>query len=226
MAAALAPRFTVFAYDRRGRGDSGDTRPYAVERELEDLDAVIREAGGKAFVFGHSSGAALALQAAVRGAAITRLALYEPPYIVDDSRPPLRYDYLRTLCALVAQGRPGDDLVEYFWRVGVQMGPETIARMRNSPMWPAIEAVGHTVPYDTEVMGDHMTGKPLPAEWAERVLIPTLVIDGGASPVPMRNAVAAVANLLPHAERLTLDGQTHGAPPEVIAPVLEGFFLR
>jgi pimeloyl-ACP methyl ester carboxylesterase len=224
LAEALAPKLTVFSYDRRGRGDSGDTQPYAVEREIEDLEAMIATAGGEAFVFGHSSGAALALEAAVRGLAITKLALYEPPYIVDDSRTPLPDDYIPTLQALVDDGRPGDAL-EYFWRVALQMPPDVIAQMRGAPWWPGMEALGHTLPYDNLIVDGHMDGKPLPDEWANQVTIPTLVIDGGASPDSMRNAVAAVAALLPRAERLTLEGQGHGAPTEVLAPVLEAFFL-
>jgi pimeloyl-ACP methyl ester carboxylesterase len=224
LAEALAPRFTVFAYDRRGRGDSGDAAPYAVDREIEDLDAVIGAAGGTAFVFGHSSGAALALEAAVRGLPITRLALYEPPFIVDHSRPPLAEDYLPTLRGLVAEGRRAE-AVEYFWRVALLLPPELIARMREMPMWPGLAKLAHTIAYDGEIMGNHMSGEPLPAEWASRVRIPTLVIDGGASPESMRNAVAAVAELLPNAVRRTLEGEGHGAPAEVIAPVLQAFFL-
>jgi len=224
VAAALAPHLTVYAYDRRGRGDSGDSSAYTPEREVEDLEAMIAVAGGHAFVFGHSSGAALALKAAIHGLAITRLALYEPPYIVDDSRPPLPPEYVPTLRAHVAAGHPGD-AVEYFWRVGVRMPPEAIAHLRSSPMWPGIVAMARTIPYDAEVVGDHMAGKPLPAEWAGRVTIPTLVLDGGDSPAPMRNAVAAVAGLLPNVKRITLEGQGHGAPADVLAPVLEAFFL-
>ena len=224
LAATLAPRFSSIAYDRRGRGDSGDTPPYAVEREIEDLDALIAEAGGQAFVYGHSSGAALALEAAVHGLPITKLALYEPPYIVDDSRAPLPEDYVPTLRALAAAGRRGD-AVEYFWRVGLQVPPEMITQMRAAPWWPGIEALAHTLSYDGEVMGDHMAGRALPAEWATRVTIPTLVIDGADSPAQLRNAVAAVTELLPHAERRTLAGQGHGAPAEVLAPILEAFFL-
>ncbi len=224
VAAALATRFSALAYDRRGRGDSGDTPPYAVAREIEDLDALIAQAGGQAFVYGHSSGAALAMEAAVSGLPIPKLALYEPPYIVDDSRAPLPEDYVPTLRALAAAGRPGAAL-EYFWRVGMLMPPEMISQMRAAPWWPAIEALAHTLSYDGEVMGDHMTGRPLPAEWATRVTIPTLVIDGAESPAQLRNAVAAVTELLPHAERRTLDGQGHSAPPEVLGPVLEAFFL-
>src|SRR5512136_3089047 len=104
----LSPHFTVLAYDRRGRGDSGDTAPYAVEREVEDIDALVTEAGGSAFVYGHSSGAVLALEAAARGLAITRLALYEPPFIVDNSHPPVSADYVARLNQLVAAGRRGD----------------------------------------------------------------------------------------------------------------------
>ncbi len=225
LAAALAPHFTVFAYDRRGRGDSGDTQPSSLEREIEDLDAVIREAGGSAFAFGHSSGAALGLEAAVRGLAIRKLALYEPPYIVDDSRPPVPDDYAATLRRLIAEGRP-EDAVEYFWRAALLLPDEMIAQMHHAPFWPGAVALAHTLPYDADAMNGHQAGQPLPAEWATKVTIPTLVIDGADSPPSMRDAVAAVAELLPNAERRTLEGQGHGAPPDVIAPILKTFFLR
>jgi pimeloyl-ACP methyl ester carboxylesterase len=223
MAATLARRFTAIAYDRRGRGDSGDTAPYAPVREIEDLDAIIRAAGGEAFVYGHSSGAALALEAAVSGLAISGLALYEPPYLVNDSRPPVPADYVPTLRAFIADGRRAE-AIEYFWRVALLMPDAVIAQLRNAPMWPGLLALAHTLSYDGEVMGDHMRGRPLPAEWAAQVTIPTLVIDGADSPPQLRDAVAAVAALLPHATRRTLGGQGHGAPPEVVAPVLEAFF--
>src|SRR5438067_1305726 len=153
LAALLAPHFTVFNYDRRGRGDSGDTQPYAVEREIEDIEALIKEAGGSAFAYGWSSGAALALEAAVRGLAITKLALFEPPFIVDDSRPPLPQDYVTRLTELVSAGRRGD-AVEFFMTAGVGIPAEFVAQMRNDPMWPAMEALAHTLPYDGAIMGD------------------------------------------------------------------------
>src|SRR2546429_4582400 len=146
LAAILAAQFTVFNYDRRGRGESGDTAPYAVEREVEDLEALIIEAGGSAFVVGGSSGAVLALEAA-RKLPITKLALYEPPFIVDDSRPPLPADYVSQLTALLASGRRGD-AVAYFMTTGVGLPVAEVAQMRHDPMWPALEAVAHTLAYD------------------------------------------------------------------------------
>ncbi len=223
LTALLAPRFTVFAYDRRGRGDSGDTAPYAVQREVEDLGALVTEAGGAAFVFGHSSGAALALEAASRGVAISKLALYEPPYIVDGSRSRLPEDYTSHINELISSGRRGE-AVEYFMTEGVSVPSEMIERMRRSPMWPALEGLAHTLPYDGVIMGDDMAGKPLsPERWAS-VTIPALVMDGGASPAWARNAVQATVDALPNAQRRTLEGQTHGAAPEVLAPVLMEFF--
>src|SRR6266568_645857 len=138
LAALLAPHFTVFNYDRRGRGESGDTAPYAVEREVEDLGALITEAGGSAFVVGGSSGAVLALEAA-RKLPITKLALYEPPFIVDDSRPPLPADYVAQLIELISSGRRGD-AVEFFMTKAVGVPAEFVAQMQNAPMWPALEA--------------------------------------------------------------------------------------
>ena len=223
LAAALGPNLTVFAYDRRGRGDSGDTPPYAVQREVEDLAALVEEAGGSAFVFGHSSGAALALEAAARGLAVAKLALYEPPFIVDDSRPLLPEDYTQRLDDLISAGRRGD-AVEYFMTVAVIVPSEMVAQMRESLMSPAMEALAHTLAYDGAVMDDHMSGKPLPMEWATTVTMPALVMDGGASPVWARHAVRALADLLPDARYRTLEGQTHGADPHVLAPVLLEFF--
>src|ERR687884_51221 len=219
----LAEHFTVFNYDRRGRGDSGDTAPYAVEREVDDLDALITAAGGSAFVFGHSSGAALALEAAARGLAITKLALYEPPFIVDDSRPPLPGDYVTQLTELIASGRRGD-AVAFFMTTGVGLPVEAVAQMRHDPMWPALEDVAHTLPYDGTIMGDTMRGNPLALKRWASVTVPTLVMDGGESPAWQRTAVQALVDVLPHAQHRTLEGQTHGVAPDALAPVLEEFF--
>lgn len=219
LAPLLAPHFTVFMYDRRGRGDSGDTAPHAVAREVEDLDALITAAGGSAFVYGISSGAALALEAAASGLAITKLALYEAPFIVDDSRPPVPADYVPHLIDLIAAGRRGD-AVELFMTQAVGMPVEAVAPMRRAPRWPGLEAVAHTLVYDGTIMGDCSA----PIERAASVTIPTLVMDGGASPVQMRNAAQAVAAALPSAQRRTLDGQTHDVAAAVLAPVLVEFF--
>src|SRR5512135_3271536 len=159
LAAALAPNFTVFAYDRRGRGDSGDTPPYAVEREVEDLDAVIEEAGGSAFVFGHSSGAVLALESArLLPGKIRKLALYEAPFIIDDSRPRTPADFLPRLNELLAAGRR-EDAVE-LWNRNNGLPDEMIAGMRGSPWWPGLLAAAHTLPYDATIMGDTQSGSP------------------------------------------------------------------
>ncbi len=149
-------------------------------------------------------------------------ALYEPPYIVDDSRPPLPKDYVDHLDELVASNRRGD-AVEYFMTVAVGMPPEMVTPMRDAPMWKSLEDIAHTIAYDGRIMGDHMSGAPLPSEWSS-IDVPTLVLDGGASPTWQRNAVRALAELLPNGERRTLDGQTHMVAPEVLAPVLEEFF--
>lgn len=222
-AAPPTPRFTMYSYDRRGRGESGDTAPYAVEREVEDIEALIDAAGGSAFVFGHSSGAVLALMAAARGLAIRKLALYEPPFVIDDSRPPLPADYVAHLNGLIAAGRRGD-AVEYFMTAAVGMPAEAVAPMRNTPMMPALEAVAHTLPYDGAIMGDTQSGSTAPLKRWSSLELPTLVMDGGASPAWQRDAVQALVDVLPHAQRRTLEGQTHGVAPEVLAPVFEDFF--
>jgi len=223
LAALLAPHFTVISYDRRGRGDSGDTAPYAVEREIEDIAALIEEAGGSAFIYGKSSGAALTLEAANHGLAIPRLALYEPPFIVDATRPMLPSDYVEHLTELVAAGRRGD-AVEYFMAQAVEVPAEMLAHMRQSPLWSAMEQLAPTLLYDDAVMGGAMAGKPLPARRWAAVTMPTLVMDGGASPTWMHNAARAVADALPNAQRRTLAGQTHAVMPDVLAPILVEFF--
>jgi len=220
----LAPHFTVFSYDRRGRGDSGDTAPYAVEREVEDIEALINEAGGSAFVYGMSSGAVLALEVASKlPTKIKKLALYEPPFIVDDSRPLPPKDYVKQLDELTAAGRRGD-AVEFFMTEAVGVPAEYLAQMRDMPMWAAMEEMAHTLAYDGAVMGDTMAGKPLPAQRWASATVPTLVMDGGESPTWLGNAAQAVAAVLPNARHRTLEGQEHGVAPEALAPVLEEFF--
>jgi len=222
-ATALSDRFGVITYDRRGRGDSGDTQPYAVEREVEDLDALIERAGGSAFVYGHSSGAVLALRAAERGAPIEKLALYEPPFIVDDSRPPIPRDYVEHLDELLAGDRRGEAL-EYFMTAGVGLPDEVIAGMRNDESWKWMESLAHAIPYDGMVMGDTMSGSPEPLERWRLVAVPTLVMHGGDSPAWQRNGARAIAAVLPNARHRTLDGQQHRVAPETLAPVLIEFF--
>lgn len=228
--AALAPSFSVFAYDRRGRGDSGDTAPYAVEREIEDLEALIEAAGGSACVYGTSDGAVLALDAArLLSAKITKLAVYEPPLIVDQSHPPAPVDFAAHLRELVAAGGRGD-AVEYFHRQ-VGMPAEMIAQMRQSPLWPQLEALAHTFAYTAMIVEDTQTGDPLPLrKWAS-VTVPTLVLDGTVfmgrveHHAFFRHGADALATILPNAERRTLEGQDHEPAVDVLAAALQAFFL-
>jgi pimeloyl-ACP methyl ester carboxylesterase len=223
LAELLSATFTVVHYDRRGRGDSGDTAPYAVEREIDDIDALIQDVGGSAALFGMSSGAVLALDAAAHGLRITKLALYEPPLMVDDSRPPVPQDYRERLLAMLSEDRRGD-AVELFMTEAVGLPAEAVSPMRGTPFWPGLESVAHTLAYDDAIMEGLTTGEPLPAgRWAG-VAIPTLVIDGGESPPWARTAVQAIVDVLPQAHRHTLDGQTHQVDPEALAPLLDGFF--
>jgi pimeloyl-ACP methyl ester carboxylesterase len=225
VASQLVTTFTVFAYDRRGRGDSGDTGPYAVEREIEDLDAVIGAAGGSAFVFGHSSGAVLALRAVAAGLDIPRLVIYEPPFIVDDSHAPVPDDYAQHLEDLIAAGKPGD-AVAYFFTDSVGIPAEAVAHMREDPSWEGMASVGHTLSYDGRIMADTMRGDPAPLQQWASVTTPTLVLDGSESFPFMHPSADAIAAVLPNAERQTLEGQDHGAKSEVLAPVLIEFFGR
>ena len=221
VAAGLSRWFTVFSYDRRGRGDSGDTLPYAVERETEDLAALIAAAGGSAAVFGGSSGAALALRAAVRNPAISRLALWEPPYHVDGSAPRLPHDFAAQLDGLVTAGRPADAF-ELFMVKAVQATPEAVAGMRAQPFWPAMEAAARTLAYEALVMGPD---NALPAALLARITQPTLVLNGGDSPAWMGSAGKAVAEAVPGAVHRVLEAQAHNAAPRAIVPELLEFFV-
>lgn len=224
VAELLAPAFTVTAYDRRGRGDSGDTAPYAVEREIEDLEALIDDVGGTAFVHGQSSGAVLSLEAAARlGDKVQRLSLYEPPFIIDDSRTPPPEGFAEHIEELIAADSRGE-AVEYWMIDVVGAPPEMVAQMKAAPMWPALEAVAHTLPYDIAVLGEDMSGNPLPAERWAAMTAPVLVMDGGASPAWIRHTAQTLADVLPYGKHRSLSGQTHSAAPDVLAPELKQFF--
>jgi pimeloyl-ACP methyl ester carboxylesterase len=223
LAPVLAERYTVINHDRRGRAASGDTQPWALEREVEDIDVLTEAAGGSAYVFGISSGAALALEAANRGLAIEKLALYEAPFIVDDSRPPLADDYLIRLQGLAESDRRGDAL-RLFMREGVGLPAVVVALMRFMPAWSKLKAVAHTLPYDAAIVYDYQKGRPLPPQQWSSATMPTLVSAGGKSPDGMRNAMRELAEKLPNATYHTLEGQTHIVKAEALAPVLVEFF--
>lgn len=225
LAELLAKEFSVYHYDRRGRGDSGDTEPYEVEREIEDLGALIDHAGGSSFVFGTSSGAVLALRAAAAALPISKLGLYEPPFIVDDSRPPLPADYRSTLVELAAADRRGD-AVAYFMTTAVGLPSELVTSMREEPFWRAFEAVADTLAYDAAVVADTASGSAIPLQQWAPLNVPTLVVDGSESQPYQHNADDLLARTLPRSERRTLDGQSHDVAPDALAPVLTGFFSR
>ena len=223
VASLLAPRFTVFSYDRRGRGDSGNTLPYAVEREIEDLAAIVGEAGGSTFAMGGSSGAVLVLEAAARGLFIAKLAVYEPPLIVDKDGPLLPAGLSDHVAELAATGRRGD-AVEAFMTQALGMPAEAVAPMRSAPRWAALEAMAPTLEYDLIITAPTLTGSPAPlARWAT-VAVPVLAMAGGASPAWMRNGVRTLAGLLPNATYRTFEGQTHAVDPQILAAALEEFF--
>jgi pimeloyl-ACP methyl ester carboxylesterase len=223
LARQLSARLTVYTYDRRGRGESSDTAPYAVEREIEDLAAVLDEAGGSASVYGMSSGAVLALEAAARGLKIARLALYEPPFIVDQSRPPYPEDYVDHLAGLIASGRRGDAAAYAMANAGVPA--PVVEQMRSQPFWGAFEAVAHTLVYDGAVMGETQRGRPLPARF-QKVEQPTLVMVASKAPDWARAAADALVAALPEGTLETLEGEFHSVDPEVVGPIVAGFMSR
>jgi pimeloyl-ACP methyl ester carboxylesterase len=224
LAKVLAGRFTVVTYDRRGRGDSGDTPQYAVQREIEDLEAVIDAAGGPAYVYGISSGAGLALETACAvPAKVAKLALYEPSFVVDDTRPPVPADAIRQVTDLLASGRRGA-AVKLFLREDAQVPAMVVAVMPLMPAWGKLKAVAHTLPYDLTIMDGRQQGRPLPADRWASLTAPALVIAGGKSPAWLQNAARALAQALPGASHRILPGQTHIVKAGPLAPVLAEFF--
>lgn len=222
LAAKLASHFTVITYDRRGRGESGDTQPYAVEREIEDLTALLDTAGGIAYVAGQSSGAGLAMEAANRLPGITKLALYEAPFVVDDTRPPITQAWLDSLKKAVAQNQRSQAVKMFMKQVGTP--GFMVAIMPLFPMWSKLTAVAHTLPYDISTVVAYESGKPLPATLGSSIKASILVMDGGKSPAWMRHSMQALAQTLPNASYRTLPGQTHMVRSEVLVPILVEFF--
>jgi len=221
LAQLLNADFTVITYDRRGRNESSDTQPYTAEREIEDIEALINDNGGSAFVTGFSSGAALALAAAAKGLNITKLALYEPPFMVDDEghHPPA--DAQRQLQNLIAENRRGD-AVQFFMKDMVGVPGIIVFIMKIMPVWSKLKGVAHTLPYDAAVMGDFS----LPDKKASSVKIPTLISGGDKSPVTLQHAVKKLAEIMPYNELRMLKGQTHNVAGKAIAPVLTEFFKK
>ena len=226
LAELLGQHFTVYNYDRRGRGDSGDTQPFAREREIEDLQALVEDAGGKVMVFGISSGGVVSLDAAAVIPGITKVGVYEPALIVDDSRQPVPADYTEHLTTLAAQGKR-DEAVAYFLTQAVGIPAEYIGGMKqDQATWSGMTGVAHTIAYDAAFVGNVMQGKPLPTDRWVKVSVPVLVADGGASDAWVHHGADALAKVLPHASRQTLEGQTHMVDPNVLAPVLIEFFKK
>jgi len=223
LAEELAGGFTVINYDRRGRGDSGDTPPYAVKREVEDIGALIAEAGGPASVYGHSSGAVLALHAAAHGLPVARLVMHEPPFAPDreEERRTSR-EYGERLRAILAEGRRGDAAALFMTTAG--MPEEVVEGARDEPWWAGVEAVASTLLYDSEVMGDISREGTIPTALLGAVDAPTLVLCGGASPGWMIDVGRQVAEGLPNGGLEVLEGQEHVVPPVLLAPVLAGYF--
>jgi pimeloyl-ACP methyl ester carboxylesterase len=224
LARGIAGR-TVYAYDRRGRGDSGDRPPFATEREVEDIAALIDRAGGAAGLFGHSSGAALALRAAAGGGGggvpdrrVTSVALFEPPFTAA-SRADAGNDGLAAEIDRLVTAGDRSGAVELFQR-SIGIPAEVVEQMRDAPFRPALEAIAHTLVYDLAAVG---TGV-LPVDLLQQVDVPALVVVGGASPEPLQAAARAVADALPDARLAELEGTDHGAGPELLAPALTGFF--
>ncbi|MBW4719058.1 alpha/beta fold hydrolase [Saccharothrix obliqua] len=225
LADALAPNFTVYTYDRRGRGESGaGNTPYDVAREVEDIAALIEAAGGRAHLFGMSSGGTLVAEAVHRGVAVDRYAIYESPMVVDGTRTPMAPDFPERVRRAVDEGRRGDAVKLFMRYVGTP--GLVIALMRVMPPWRKLKSVAHTLPNDISVVGEFQNGAAPAADRWSGAKAPGLVIAGGKSPEYLRNAQTVLADALPDAELAVLPGQTHMVKAAVTAPVLVDFLGR
>lgn len=224
LAKLLAERCTVINYDRRGRGDSTEMKPFALEREIEDIRALIEAEGGSASLWGWSSGGALALRAAGAGIGVERLSVYEVPFMVDPAAKRPTPDYAERLDELVAAG-DSSGAVKHFMRNAIGVPAPFVALMRLMPIWKGLKATAHTLPYDWAALGKHtMYGAPLnPEEWAS-VTVPALVVSGAKSPPVLRQGSRALAEVLPNAELRELEGISHNVKMKVLAPALTEFF--
>lgn len=221
LAAELASDFTVFVYDRRGRGESPNAE-FSVTREIEDIEALVKEAGGAAHLFGASSGAMLALEAANAGVGATRLAMYEPVLIVDDQHAPASPTQLKDTQQLIAEHRQGDAVAAFMKSVDVPSF--AVGMMRLLPVWKKLKAVAHTLPNDFALVEGLRQGHPLPTNRWTTTTMPTLVAAGGKTPTYLRNSAAAMAKVLPNATHKLVPGQTHLVKAKALAPVLRDFF--
>jgi pimeloyl-ACP methyl ester carboxylesterase len=224
IARLLTPYFTVLTFDRRGRGESTNTEPYSVHREVEDIAAVIEAAGGTANLFGTSSGAALALEAAARLEGVKKVVLYEAPFFFDDAHPPRPDDYLGKMTALIAADRRAEALKLFMRTVG--MPAIFINLMRFTPAWGKLKRVAHTLPYDLTIVSDTEAGAPLSVERWASVTMPVLTAVGGKSPAWWQKAMKELADVLPNAQHVTLPGQTHMVKASVLSPILTEFFTK
>ena len=211
LASVLAAEFTVYAFDRRGRGDSGDGDRYAIGNEAADLAAVAAAAGGSPLVYGHSSGASIVLEAAARGVSIRALAVYEPPYGTNST-----LELAGDLEQLAATGESSEAAERFLRHAGAAAG--TLEQMKASPHWSRMMTFAPTLPYD-------MTLASVPIPSLTEVGVPVLAIAGGASPAWARDGAEAIAAAAPDGRLLILPGQTHTVAPEVLVPVLCDFFL-
>jgi pimeloyl-ACP methyl ester carboxylesterase len=223
LVSALSDNFTIYTYDRRGRGESTDTKPYNVEREIEDIEALIADAGGSAYLYGSSSGAALSLLAAARlgKAKVLKLVLYEPPYVAKSEKEKQGFaEQVKRIDTLIRTGKRGDATVFHFKAIGTP--PEMLESIRKSPEWLLMESVEHTLAYDYAILNDGA----IPVDAARKATMPVLVMNGGKSLGGMREAAENLSRVMPNAQWKTLKDQAHHASPEIMAPVLRDFFKQ
>lgn len=219
----LASHFTVYNYDRRGRGDSGDTQPYSVDREIEDIEALIEDAGGSAYLWGHSSGGALALEASVQlGGKVKKLSVYEVPYDESPQDKPGWRKYISQLKEVLAANQRGDAVALFMEYVGAPK--QQVDGMRKSPVWPSMEALAPTLAYDH--IGLLPNDRAIPTELVSKISVPTLVMTGDNTYPFIQDAAQTLNKIIPNSQLQVVAGQGHAVDVKVIAPMLIEFFAE
>lgn len=222
LAKLLSTNFTVIDYDRRGRGESGDTKPFAVDREIEDIEALIDSIGGVACLYGVSSGACLSLEATIKlGNKVKKLALYEPPYKSGENALQEWREYNRKLQEFLVENHRNNAVALFMTLVGIPV--DQIEGMRKTPMWQMLESVAPTLLYDAAAMG---VNRKVPLERVLQITTPTLVMHGGAGLPFIKQTALTLSKAIPNAEFRTIEGQTHAVSSEAIAPILAEFFKK
>lgn len=214
----LSKNLTVYNYDRRGRGDSSDTMPYSIEKEIEDLEALIQVVGSKVFLYGHSSGAILALNAALKlRKTIEKIVVYDPPYVHTEKEKFNYQDLAKNVLIKLSEGKNKHAMRKFL--VGIGMPKFFVWLLPLFPGWKTMHTLAPTLAYDIELSKDYP-----PIELFRKIHIPTLVLVGSKSPERIRTSGTQIAAAISNSDFKEMQGQDHMVSAKALLPILVQFF--